>query len=164
MNTHRASFLEGMSRAAASVSVVTTDGPAGRDGVTVSSMTSVSADPPSILICIHHESPSAAMIRDNAVFCVNLLRDAQAELSNVFASLVEPPSGDKFAAGTWAAAPSGAPRLVDGLVSFDCRMTDCHRSGSHFVIIGEVLETAVDDGKPLIYGSRSYGIPTYHGE
>lgn len=164
MNTHRASFLEGMSRTAASVSVVTTNGPAGADGVTVSSMTSVSADPPSMLICIHHEASAADAIRANGVFCVNLLRDDQVAVSNIFAGLAAAPDGDKFAAGDWVTAAGRPPSLASALATFQCRTIDCHRSGSHFVIIGEVLETAVDDGKPLIYGSRSYGIPTYHSE
>ena len=151
-----------MSRAAASVSVVTTEGDAGRDGVTVSSMTSVSADPPTMLVCINRESNSADLIQQNGAFCINLLRDDQAEISNVFASFCEPPGGDKFNVATWETAPSGAPRLVEALVTFDCKVVDCHRSGSHFIIIGEVIETRIDDGTPLIYGSRSYGIPKYH--
>jgi flavin reductase len=163
VNTHRASFLEGMSRAAASVSVVTTDGAAGRDGVTVSSMTSVSADPPTMLVCIHNETAAAGAIRENGVFCINLLRDDQAVLSNVFAGFADAPGGDKFTAGEWVLAEGAAPRLADALVTFQCRVTDCYRSGSHFVIIGEVVETAVDEGTPLIYGARSYGTPRYHG-
>jgi len=163
VNTHRASFLEGMSRAAASVSVVTTDGGAGRDGVTVSSMTSVSADPPTMLVCIHNETATAHAIRENGVFCINLLRDDQAALSNIFAGFAEAPGDDKFSAGDWVMAEGAAPRLANALVTFQCRVTDCHPSGSHFVIVGEVLETAVDDGQPLIYGARSYGTPRYHG-
>ena len=166
MSEQRAAFLDGMSRAAASVSVVTTDGDAGRGGVTVSSMTSVSADPPTMLVCIHHETSTAEQILANQVFCINLLRDDQAALSNVFAGFTDPPSGDKFAAGRWQPGPSGAPRLSDGLVTFDCRMIDSHRSGSHFIMIGEVIETTITAtaDKPLIYGSRSYGIPKYHSE
>jgi flavin reductase len=164
MSEQRAAFLDGMSRTAASVSVVTTDGDAGRGGVTVSSMTSVSADPPTMLVCIHHETLTAEQIVKNQVFCVNILRNDQADLSNVFAGFADPPGGDKFTIGQWQSGPTGAPRLGDGLVTFDCRMIDSHRSGSHIVFIGEVLETTAIDGKPLIYGSRSYGIPKYHSE
>lgn len=164
MSEDRSAFLEGMSRAAASVSIVATDGGGGRGGVTVSSMTSVSADPPSMLVCINREARSAGRIQENGNFCINLLRDDQTEISNVFASVIDPPGGDKFAVGTWISGLSGAPKLTNALVSFDCRVTDCHKSGSHYIFIGEVLETTVDEGKPLIYGSRSYGIPKYHSE
>ncbi|MAH85357.1 MAG: hypothetical protein CBB68_14110 [Rhodospirillaceae bacterium TMED8] len=164
MNVGRTGFLEGMSRAATSVTIVTTRGPAGKDGVTVSSMTSVSADPPTILVCIHHESPLADMIIRNGTFCINLLRDDQVGLSNLFAGFGKAPRGDKFATGDWSSPGELAPRLREGLAVFDCKLVDNHRSGSHFIFIGEVSDTVVSYGKPLIYGSRSYGIPTYHEE
>jgi flavin reductase len=164
MSENRSTFLEGMSRAAASVSVVATDGVGGRGGVTVSSMTSVSADPPTMLVCINREARSAGRIQENGNFCINLLRDTQTDISDVFASVIDPPGGDKFAVGEWRTGESGAPKLTDALVTFDCRLTDSHQSGSHFIFVGEVVETTVDQGKPLIYGSRSYGIPKYHSE
>lgn len=164
MTDARDSFLEGMSRSAASVSVVTTDGPGGRGGVTVSSMTSVSADPPTMLVCINCDARSSSRILENNNFCINLLREGQTELSDVFAALSDPPGGDKFAVGEWTKGESGAPILQTALVTFDCRLTDSHHSGSHFIFVGEVLKTTVADGKPLIYGSRSYGFPQYHTE
>ena len=70
----RDQFIETMSRAVYSVVVVTTDGPAGRAGLTVSAMSSVSAHAPHppLLICVHHLSPFAPAIIRNGVFCVNL--------------------------------------------------------------------------------------------
>src|SRR5258708_16349690 len=75
----RAQFLDGMSRAVFCVNVVTTDGPAGRAGVTVSAMSSISADgnSPTVLVCIHHHSKTAAPIVENAPCAINLLRDPQ---------------------------------------------------------------------------------------
>src|ERR1700748_1116737 len=72
----RARFIDGMSRAAFCVNVVTTDGPAGRAGVTISAMSSVSADgaSPTVLVCIHHQSKTATAILENGTFCVNVLR------------------------------------------------------------------------------------------
>ncbi len=164
MDAHRASFLEGMSRTAASVAVVTTAGPAGTEGITVSSMTSVSADPPTMLVCLHAEAQATAIVRENGFFCVNLLRDDQVAISNLFAGLEAAPEGGRFAVGDWVMADGAPPRLANALVAFQCCMIASHRSGSHFVVIGKVTETLVADGKPLIYGSRSYGIPRYHGE
>jgi len=83
----RQRFLLGMSHAACTVNVVTTDGAAGRHGVTVSAMVSVSADTPqpTLLVCIHHRSAVAAAVLANGVFCVNVLRDDQAHISDNFA-------------------------------------------------------------------------------
>ena len=85
----RTRFLNGMSHAACTVNVVTTDGPAGRAGVTVSAMSSVSADTdkPTLLVCVHHMSPAATAIVENRVFCVNVLRDDQSHISDTFAGV-----------------------------------------------------------------------------
>ena len=85
----RMQFLEGMSRAATFVAVVTTDGEAGRFGVTISSLTSVSADGdhPSLLACLHHMSPVAAAILKNRAFCANLLHEDQHQVSDLFDSV-----------------------------------------------------------------------------
>src|SRR5258707_3444927 len=99
----RAQFLDGMSRAAFCVNVVTTDGPAGRAGVTVSAMSSVSADgnSPTVLVCIHHQSRTAAAIVENGVFCINILRDDHTDLADHFGGRSKFGDGDKFAQGTW---------------------------------------------------------------
>ena len=82
-------FLDAMSQAATTVSLATTDGPAGRAGMTVSSLCSLSAGPPLILVCAHHKSRAVAAILENRRFCVNLLRQDQSHLSDVFAGRVE---------------------------------------------------------------------------
>ncbi|MEK9722566.1 MAG: flavin reductase [Rhodospirillaceae bacterium] len=155
----REDFLEGMSRAAQTVSVVTTDGPAGRAGVTVSAMCSVSADPPMVLACIHHQSRAVPTIRQNAVFCVNVLADTMREVSNIFAAPA--PVEEMFAAGAWNAGGTGAPMLAGALAAFDCRVEEIHRAGSHFIFIGTVAETRLGEGAPLIYGARRYGRPDF---
>ena len=107
----RSTFVEGMSRAVVSVSIVTTNDDAGRDVVTVSSMTTVSADPPAMLVCINNEAASVATIRKDDVFCNNILRDNQAELSNVFASFVDALGNAKFSHGKWEVSATGELRL-----------------------------------------------------
>jgi len=155
----REDFLEGMSRAAQTVSIVTTDGLAGLGGVTVSAMCSVSADPPMVLACIHHQSRAVPAIRQNAVFCVNVLADSMRDISNIFAATT--PTEDMFAMGDWQPGGTGSPVLQGALASFDCRVEEIHRAGTHFIFLGNVDRTQLGEGKPLIYGSRSYGTPTF---
>jgi flavin reductase (DIM6/NTAB) family NADH-FMN oxidoreductase RutF/DNA-binding transcriptional LysR family regulator len=159
---HRQRFLEAMSYAASTVSVVTTDGPKGRAGVTVSAMASVSADTPvpSLLVCVHHLSPAAAAILGNGVFCVNVLRDDQSHISDSFAGRLKTADGDKFSCAGWTRQTTGAPRVVDPLVAFDCRLSQHSRIGTHYVFIGEALDIFVEPrGNPLIYANRAYGRP-----
>ena len=156
----RERFLGAMSRAACTVNVITTDGPAGRAGVTVSAMSPVSADMPrpTLLICVHHLSPAAEKILENGCFCVNVLSHDQAGISDMFAGRRGERGRDRFACADWAAMPSGAPRVVDPLVGFDCLTATARRVGTHHVIFGEVGEIFIAGrGSPLIYANRAYG-------
>jgi len=153
-------FFDGMSFAACTVNVVTTDGPSGRAGVTVSAMASVSADAPgpSLLVCVHHKSPAAAAILGNRVFCVNVLRDDQSRISDTFAGRIETEAGDKFSCTTWVAGTTGAPRASDPLVAFDCRLLSSEQVGTHWVFFGAVDDVFISEsGSPLIYANRAYG-------
>src|SRR5271154_1955804 len=158
----RQQFLLGMSHAACTVNVVTTDGAAGRHGATVSAMVSVSADTPqpTLLICIHHKSAVAAALLENGVFCVNVLRDDQSHISDNFAGRRGVRGAAKFNCTEWTTQVTGAPRVVDALVAFDCRVTASERVGSHFVVFGSVQDIFVaGGGAPLIYANRAYGVP-----
>lgn len=156
----RQGFLDAMSRAANSVTLVTSDGPAGRAGVTVTAASSLSVEgpAPSLLVCIHRKSAACEAIRRNGVFCVNLLREDQAFLSDCFAGRVTVPGGDRFAAGDWRALSTGAPVLDGGLAAFDCDLAQEIPWGSHRIFIGSVREVAL--GRPaaaLVHANRNYG-------
>ncbi len=155
----RARFLEGMSQAACTVSVVTTDGHAGRVGVTISSMSAVSADgdAPTLLVCINTRSPAAAAIAANGLFCINVLSDRQAHISDTFAGRSDAKGSDKFSCAEWDTTSTGAPRLIDPLVAFDCILDSQMQVGSHLILIGMVKEIFLAPaGSPLIYANRCY--------
>jgi len=159
----RQRYLSAMSHAACTVNVVTTDGPSGRFGLTVSAMSSVSADgpAPTLLVCINHRSAAADALLANGVFCVNVLRDDQAYISDTFAGRGGAPAPDKFSIARWTPRITGAPRLVDPLAAFDCRVRSVERIGTHYVVVGEVADTflAPEGGAPLVYANRAYGSP-----
>ena len=156
----RDAFIGGMSHAACTVNIITTDGPAGRAGVTVSAMSSVSADTPkpTLLVCVHHKSPAAQKIIDNGCFVVNVLRDDQAYISDTFAGRFKDQLADKFDCTEWEIMSTGAPRVADPLVGFDCRVVSSEQVGTHHVFFGEVQEIHNSGrGSPLIYANRAYG-------
>ena len=153
-------FVAGMSHAACTVNVVTTDGPTGRAGVTVSAMASVSADgeAPTLLICVHHLSPAAPKIIENGVLCVNVLREDQSYISEAFAGRFKDELGDKFECTDWVVLANGTPRVADPLVAFECRVLSAERVGTHHVLLCGVEDThSARLGSPLIYANRSYG-------
>ena len=152
-------FLEGMSRSAASVSIVTTDGAAGRAGVTVSAMSSVSADgdKPTMLVCLNETSKTLPVLLDNGCFCINVLELGQQSVADVFSGRVPAPNDDRFCGQDTRPGPTGAPMLSGALVSFDCRLVSAEKIGTHHVCIGAVegVVTAAE-GSPLLYGMRRY--------
>lgn len=156
----RDSFLEGMSRAATTVNVVTTDGPGGRAGVTVSAMSSVSADGPALLVCVHQASAACRAIKQNRRFCVNVLRAEQSAISDRFAGRVKSGDGDKFAGARWRRLATGAPTLEGALVAFDCTVVREIDWDTHTIFIAEVVDVELaQSGSPLIYTGRAYGRP-----
>ncbi|WP_342643678.1 flavin reductase family protein [Rhodoligotrophos ferricapiens] len=156
----REAFVNAMSGAVTSVNIVTTNGPAGRYGVTVSAVASVSADPPMILSCVNRRSPAAAAILANGVFCVNLLADHQAHISDVFAGRSEIHEPFSFACAEWQAGATGSAILPDAVASFDCVLEAAHDAGTHKIFIGRVLGTAAGGGRPLAHCRRVYCSPS----
>jgi len=155
-------FIAGMGTAACTVNIVTTDGVAGRAGVTVSAMASVSADGqhPTLLVCIHHLSSAARAIIENKVFCVNVLRADQSHISDSFAGRLSTFANDKFACTDWTSTESGCLRVDDALVAFDCRVASSEQIGTHYVFIGAVTNVhGSRKGQPLIYSNRAYAKP-----
>ncbi len=156
MNDLRTDFVHAMSRAAASVSVVTTDGPGGRAGMTVSAMTSVSADgpAPTMLVCINKEASAAGPILANKCFGINVLESGQQGMADIFAGRTG--VADRFEGIAWEAGATGAP-LLPGLAAFDCALQSAEIVGTHHVLIGAVRAVHVaETGTPLIYGMRGY--------
>lgn len=156
----REQFLGGMSQAACTVNIISTDGPAGRAGVTVSAMSSVSADTPkpTLLACVHHMSPAAEKIIANGSFVVNVLRDDQSYISDTFAGRFKDEISDKFDCTGWVRTGTGALRVADPLVAFDCKVSSAEKIGTHHVFFGEVQDIHLSGrGSPLIYANRAYG-------
>jgi len=146
-----------MARVGAAVHVVTTDGEAGRQGFTASAVTSVTDDPPTLLVCQNRTSSSHAAFRRNGVLCVNTLSAAQQDLSPVFAGMTDVDMAGRFAAGRWSTLATGAPVLQGALVSFDCRISQIVEVGTHNVLFCEVVDVAVGEaGEALIYYGRDY--------
>lgn len=153
-NAHR--FRTAMRLAATGVSVVTTDGPAGRLGVTVSAISSVSAEPPLVLACINRKSPAAAAIERNGVMAVSLLAEHQAWIAETFAGRLGVGAPYDFGCAEWCIGRTGSPLLPDAAAAFDCQVVALHEAGSHRIIIARVVEARSGDALPLVYSRCNY--------
>ncbi|MGN6146402.1 MAG: LysR substrate-binding domain-containing protein [Mesorhizobium sp.] len=155
----RARFVESMSRVASAVTVVTTDGEAGRFGVTVSSMTSGTAatSRPSLLVSIHHLSPAGEAIRKNRRFCANVLSGNQTFVSDLFSGRLKHLNEDRFGEIPWHPGATGAPIIEGAIASLDCELKTALLWGTHFILIGEVEQIELSRQRsPLVYANRGY--------
>ncbi|MEE2951182.1 cob(II)yrinic acid a,c-diamide reductase [Fulvimarina manganoxydans] len=152
-----ADFRAAMRRFAASVCLVTTDGPAGRRGVTVTSSCSVSDDPPTLLVCLNTSSPLNQRFEENGCFALNVLGHHDEKLARAFAGEGKLEPEERFALGDWETHESGAPILKSAPVAFDCRLIDTKMVATHRIIIGEVVSVSSGALSPsLVYLDRAW--------
>ncbi|AWM87537.1 flavin reductase family protein [Microvirga sp. 17 mud 1-3] len=150
-------FREGMSRVAAAVHVVTTDGSAGRAGFTATAVTPVTDDPASLLVCVNASGRTAKALIANGVFCVNTLGIGDVPVADAFAGRANLQGQDRFALGTWGVLETGAPLLMSSLVAFDCRLDDARLVASHYVIVGRIVGVRLGEEQPaLAHQGRLY--------
>ena len=115
-----------------------------------------SPDPPLVAVVIDHRHTAYPLLeREGAAFAVNVLGQEQVELSNRFAWLKDE---DRFGAGDWSSAVTGAPVLRDAVAWLDCRVWGRQSAGTHSIYVGEVCATSVPhpDEPPLVYWNRGY--------
>ena len=151
-------FTDAMSRAVSGVSIVTTNGSQGRFGLTVSSMTSVSASPPMLLVCVNRQSVAHDAIRDNERFAINVLTADQRDIANQFAGRSDSRDRYLFDQREWDNSKS-LPRLVDAAAYFECSLVSAMTFGSHSIFVAQVTGSDAGDDAPLLYTGRYYGRP-----
>ena len=135
------------------VTIVTAQGPDGPIGLTANSFTSVSLDPPLLLVCIANNAGSAGVLQAAEHFAVNVLQIGQQPTSNRFAGKGE----DRFAQTDWHHGETGAPVLTGSLGTFECKRHAVHEGGDHFILIGEVVRAEFEPRRdPLLYFRGKY--------
>ncbi|MGF7160772.1 flavin reductase (DIM6/NTAB) family NADH-FMN oxidoreductase RutF [Rhodoligotrophos appendicifer] len=139
------------------VTVVTTIDAEGRPrGFTANSFSSVSINPPLLLVCIAKAAASCASFIEGRGFAVNILAESQREASVLFASK----RTDKFESVAWRQGPIGSPILDDVVGWFDCRNYARFDAGDHVILIGHVEDFGYSAAEPLGYIRGSYFTPS----
>jgi flavin reductase (DIM6/NTAB) family NADH-FMN oxidoreductase RutF len=145
-----------LSRWASGVSVVTSNDNGMLYGLTVSSFSSLSLEPPLVLVCLASANRLVDMIRASGGFAVSILASDQISASNYFARTGRPPTPDfTEVEGEWT--PSGQPVVAHALAWMTCETHALLPHGDHTIAIGRVTRARVDEAKePLLYWSRGY--------
>lgn len=148
-------FRQGMRRLAGACTIITTLAPGqGREGwagITATAVTSVTAEPPRLLVCVNRSTWAHGIIGQSGVLGVNVLGGDALDMAQRFAGKVPPE--EKFASGDWQTARTGAPLLGSALVSFDCSVAETVAASTHDIFICDVLDVLIrqSSGEPLIY-------------
>jgi flavin reductase (DIM6/NTAB) family NADH-FMN oxidoreductase RutF len=138
------------------VTVVTAAHGNERHGMTVSSFTSVSLEPPLIVISLHTESRTDKLVKLAGAFAVTILSAQQQQISELFAGH-SPESTDRLAGLELETLVTGAPALKAGLARMDCRVLQTIPAGMNTVFLAEVVAISGDaEGQPLVYHDRGY--------
>ncbi|WP_268954561.1 flavin reductase family protein [Roseovarius salincola] len=149
MNAARDAFLAAMRQVAATVTVVTTDGPEGRMGATVSAFTSLSADPPMVLVCLKRGSRIARAVAANGVFTVNVLPEDAHELARRFAGVFDDETPDRFHGTDFTATDFGP--VLPRATAFTCNVEQSYHHATHEICIGAVTGISNAGEQPLTY-------------
>ncbi len=138
---------------AAGVTIVTTVGDEGQPyGLTATAFTSVSLEPPLVLVCVDKRSDSHPHFHTSRVFAVNFLAHDHEHLSRRFAVS----GGDKFTDVPIRTGVTGTPVLAEALGHLECRAVDIIEAGDHTIFIGQVEAAAAREGEPLLYFRGAY--------
>jgi flavin reductase len=150
-------FRAALGAFATGVTVITTAGEQHPYGMTANAFSSVSLDPPLVLVCVKSAAEGSEHIRRNRCFAVNILGADQEPLSRYFASKDRPRGRDAFREVAHALGETGSP-LLDGVAAFlDCSLHSGHTAGDHDIFIGEVLALKIDATvQPLVFHAGQY--------
>lgn len=149
-------FKEAMQRMAAPVTAITTLHNGQPAGLMATAVCSLSADPPSLIICVNRTASAHDAILEAGILGVSLFPDAGIEEASHFAATK---GEDRFSRGNWITRVTGAPIAADAPVAFDCRIASRHSGYSHTIIVAEILDIHLSDAQDptcLIWHKRSF--------
>jgi flavin reductase (DIM6/NTAB) family NADH-FMN oxidoreductase RutF len=148
-------FKKAMQLWASGVTVVTTYSEKfGIQGMTVTAFSSVSINPPQILVCINESADTGEGIQESQCFAVNVLSSKQQETSNQFAGGCS--QEQRFENTAWIMGSTGVPILDDSIMSVECKVIEKIHAGTHWIIIAEVQDCTCRMGEPLLYYQGGY--------
>ncbi|MES2523602.1 MAG: flavin reductase family protein [Gemmatimonadota bacterium] len=146
-------FRSVLGRFSSGITIITTHDETGRDhGMTVSAFSSLSLDPPLVLVAIANDATMAPVMSAAESFAVNILSESQEALSRRFSGKLD----DRFAGVGVTHGAMGDALLDDVLASLQCRIVARHPAGDHVIVVGEVEDGVAHEGRPLLYYRGGY--------
>ena len=158
MNVSTTEFRTVMGQFATGVTVVTTLDDGRPLGITVNALSSVSLDPPIVMVALDRKRFIVPAIDESRRYAVSILAEDQHWLSDCFAGASVTPARDAFCGAAWHPGVTGLPILAGAIASLECDVMDRFAVGDHFLYVGRVTGLALDepDAPPLLYHRRRY--------
>lgn len=155
-----ARFRLGMRRLASGVSLVTTELDGIPRGLIATSVSSLTDEPPTLIVCVNRSASGHAPLCEARRMCVNVLAVTHREIASQFSNSHR--RGERFKSGSWTTMTTGAPVLEDAIASFDCRIEQVIDYATHSIFVGLVLDARAPEGaqKPMIYFNRGFTEPS----
>ena len=149
-------FKRAMRALPAQVAIISSGSPDTRIALTATAVTSLSAEPPQLLICIHHMARAVKVIQQAGAFAVNLAHTQQLDVATQCAlPSLEPEQ--RFDVGSWTRSETlDQPLLDDAIVNFECELASEAQHGTHFIFVGLIKGLRFSEGQPLLYHDASY--------
>lgn len=150
-----ADFKTAMRQVTSSVAVITARSGKMRNGLTATAVCSVSAEPPTMLVCINRNATAEGLIAESGAFAINFLADEQHKVARLFSTSKLSPE-ERFADGRWISLETGSPVLDGAVATFDCRVVEKVPSGTHHIYFGRVVGVTSLDEEALLYRDGSF--------
>ena len=155
----KGNFRESLGRFATGVTVVASlDSEGEVCGMTANSFSSVSLDPPMVLVCVSYQATCYQALVDHGAFTVHILQADQQQLASGFARK----GADRSSLGAWSLSQNNLPILHDCKVALECKIEESYPGGDHAILLGRVLQIHQGDmeSTPLLfYGGRMFALP-----
>lgn len=149
-------FRDAMAHLSAAVHIVTSNGEAGKVGITVSSVTSVSDSPPTLLFCINKSSELHDVLKKNGKVCVNVLNHQQEELAKHFACMLNSTMEERFEWDIWQQGQYDVPLLKEAISHLEGEIVETYPVESHSIFIVRVSQIYCQPQHGLVYFSRQF--------
>lgn len=151
-------FRKVMGHFVTGITVVTTLADGAPQGITVNALSSVSLDPPLVMVALDRQRFITPSVRAAGRYAVNVLSEGQQALSDCFAGAPVEPGRDAFCGARWTAGPTGLPLIDGAIATLECTVVQTFDAGDHQLFIGRVDSLASDphDPVPLLYYRRQY--------
>ncbi|STZ77068.1 4-hydroxyphenylacetate 3-monooxygenase, reductase component [Bergeriella denitrificans] len=157
-HTLKSAFRDAMASCAAGVHVITTDGAAGRYGITMTAVTSVTDTPPTIMLCINSEAAIIPILSANRDLCINTLSDGQQDIAEHFAGMTNLSPEERFEYHIWHRGQTGQLEVEGALAHLHGSIVSHSQVGTHYVFFVELNEIKVNEAHPpaLLYFRRRF--------